>query len=354
MDNNYDMAGADNQLLEQMLSKRTKNTGVAERVAAKRAKEKASLRNIKSKVGLALVEDTPVAAKKMPLTEAEVPILDFVKAVKNSSGPVNSEFEPISLNWMPTTFEAIRLLNPQAHAITDLKMVLSGAVQQPGTSVAIVGPGDAKGTGFFVKADSIGNFFIAAANKNRNAFANPGNNSDGDGDADDIGKTISPNTGPESFASILNIIKEGVMKLESDIADLKKTTITEKKMDLSNLDGMDTRSKALITKLLAMAKDIREGGNGNIPDVYTDTALPNIGASTKGNLLTEADQEELSASIIEQATEALSTLSNQKSTKKTEEVAMALTDIIAENLLTGNVNAKAFSEAITKYNKLVG
>lgn len=426
MDENSFDFGNDNQLLEEMIRKRHKgNTGLAESIAAKRESEKNALRNIKGKIGLAFGGDAPSGSAKKPLTEAEIPILDFVSAVKKTtaSGPVNSESEPVSLNWSPIGFEELKALNPPNKAISDLRIMVAGAIQQPGTSFALVGPGDERG-GYFVKADGKGNLFYASASKNPKAFTNPGTNSDGDKDADDKGRTITPDTSPEAFMNVLNVIKDKVNCLETEINALKTQSLTERKIDWNTqMEGMDDKSKAVINRLLSMAKEIREGGKFpekfDLPNNVTPSSTPaksnslmealtadvlkeleglqaagiitrpkaggpashpdvgrggesSVGVGKAHDSLVAAqknvaaglhplhgtsDQEAtqpVEDSIVDLSTKMLRKLSEMKKTKEVESVITSLTDIIAENLLTENVNVKAFNEAVAKYNKLVG
>jgi hypothetical protein len=435
MDNTFNSSLEDNRLLEQMISKRTSKNTLIESATAKRERELNVLRNIKNKMGLAFPAESKAPSNR--LTE-DAPIIDFVNAVKtqSSSGSVNSEFEPTSLNWMPTTFEELKQLNPNKSAISDLKMVISGAVQQPGTSFAVVGPGDNRGTAFFVKASPSGSLFLATPNKNPKAFTNPGLNSDGDNDSeDDLGRTISPNPTPEAFMNILTVIKDKISCLEQDITSLKQSSLTERMDMTAQIEAMDDRSKSLINKLLSMAKEIREGGTSGQKAITNVTGNTVSTTSSKGSLTetthddlvetlvadvlnqmkgqpqrrivgalppppnfgsgedTDVDpaQERARADVaargpkggdtpppsspreaagmpIARASEVLSLLTSlPRETGKsrstgvqplaanvTDSIINDLTDVLAENLLTGNVNMKLYTEAMEKYTKLVG
>ena len=191
------------------------NTGLAEKVRQKAEAEKARLRALMPSSATTMVEskvtapapasqitegrggmpgikrpNTGLLEKTQKRIEEEKSRLKAImpSALNEDAAPpvraadASDEHEPTKLNWAPVSHNEIASKYPKDRAISDLKMVLNAALQQPEMAFGLVGK---LGTSFLVKTDKTGQFYMCEPDNNPKNFHNPGLNTDLDNDAAD-------------------------------------------------------------------------------------------------------------------------------------------------------------------------
>ena len=285
------------------------NTGLAERVRQKAEAEKARLRAVMPSTAATIVEAGEVKIKALQtLNEVpnEVPNPNFappgipgqkntglaqrnaqrieeekkrLKALmpsaeleEETSTPLPShseqEHEPKGFNWAPVTPGEIASKYPKESAISDLKMVLNAAVQQPEMAVALIGK---QGTSFLVKTDKAGQFYMCEPNSSSKEFNNPARNTDMDNDEDDVttkeqmtpdyrraqfgnNTKTGPKDSPDPLRYYEDVEKEFGKLIDFDIENkkaIKETTVNEGKQKT-------IKATELNTMLYAVQKELRE------------------------------------------------------------------------------------------------
>lgn len=200
------------------------NTGLAEKVRQKAEAEKARMRALMPSSATAMVEAKTVAPHRQlnevpdnntppipqqkstglaernlqRIEEEKKKLLSIMPSAKLEETKIEEaawcgtpalmkadsakEHEPAKLNWAPVTPNEIASKYPKATAVSDLKMILNAAVQQPELAVALIGK---EGTSFLVKTDKAGQFWMCQPDNSPQNFNNPGLNTDLDNDAGD-------------------------------------------------------------------------------------------------------------------------------------------------------------------------
>lgn len=178
----------------------------------------------------------------------------------------NDEHEPNPKNdfhWAPVTPQEIKALYPCTTAISDIKMVLNTARQQPEMAVALIGE---RGTKYLIKTDKLGQFYMTKPSNDPQQFTNPGANTDYD--ADDLDdKNASTQMQPFNRRAMFEdafVIYEDIEKKfdKSSIIkeDLKK--VSKKKLNESSQKTVNINE--LNTLLYDVQKELREKDNESL------------------------------------------------------------------------------------------
>lgn len=253
----------------------------------------------------------PKPAQVVSLNE-EVKRIKAVPPPPSSS--INGEYEPKSINWRQTTVQQLLALYPAKHAISDVIMMVNGALQQPNTSYSLLGP---RGTKFLLKSDN-GQLFLAEPDGS--AFANVGLSPDFDQDSTDD-KDASNRMKPLQGTTPITTVKH----LESNEFGLQEgfnEEITEAhKIETESIK--DPKVKSVVEKLRAMAADLRSG---------------------KRQGLDEDANKQLDVRTVNSALFIAQDLFNRNRTALHDSLADEFSDVIAECLL--------FNKSTVDYNSL--
>lgn len=361
----YQMDVSESALMESMKQRRGSGSNrLIESARSKMEKEKAVLRNIKVKRGLAtdtLNED------------ANPPIHEFVKLVKQ--GPQGGE--PSGLMWRPSSIENILAMYPQQNAISDINSAISAANQQSGVPVALVGPGDNRGE-TFIKTDAQGNFYVAQGDKNPAAYVNPAASSYNAGSVPTTSSFEKPQINTGDVRHIIASMAEDIKSLRDEVRLLKEAktasapvAITETEEDPLSMDnllvekmniqkqmeGLDDKSKSVIQKLLNAAQAIRNGEAALLDDVATPPKTAN--SSTNMSLTEDANYAPKAPEISLNSLHAMLlkttvALGNNRSNVRLEHLADNISTLIAEGLMNDRINSVGLmQETFTAYKELV-
>jgi hypothetical protein len=225
----------------------------------------------------------------------------FIKPnTKPNSTPSNKEGEPTkALKWEKTDLFELMMLYPKQHAVSDLQMMVSGAMQQPEMAFALT---SGQGTFLLIKSDKDRNLYKSEPSKDPKVFANIGKSPDFDKD--------SKNTEHGSLAPTgINNKHESI--LES----------FDYEAEIENMDN--PKAKATMTNLLNYIKELR----GEEKKVE------------KSNNLTESKEK---AVTLKELNSLLYTAQNKlydsPNSRKYEKIADGLSEIIAEGLFRDKVD----------------
>lgn len=292
------------------------NTGLAGRIRQQADKEKARLKAIMPSAATAIVEaaskpvsqqlnevpgdnkqqNTGLAKKNRIRIEEEKKrmkaLMPSSKDIKEEAQPTGSkdEHEPKGFNWAPVTPQEIAFKYPQASAISDIKMFLNAALQQPEFAVPLIGK---LGTDYLIKTDKMGQFYMCKHETSAREFNNPALNTDLDNDEDDINakEQMTPayrraafgnNTAPgtKDSAPILcyeDIDKEFGKLIDFDLENRK--TIKEKALN----EGTQKTIKPteLNNMLYAVQKELRESATPEL-EKFANTLSEEIALNIMG------------------------------------------------------------------------
>lgn len=316
--NENDSTGPDMSESEIRSMIKTPNTGLAEKIKNDEAANKKALYEmfksmpVPSNILTEVKEQTigiPKNIERQVVEQKEVDkaIRSFVGVTGNSkpntvpnSTPSNKEGEPTkALKWEKTDLYELMMLYPQQHAVSDLRMVISGAIQQPETAFSLT---SGQGTFLLIKSDKDRNLFKSEPSKDPKVFANIGKSPDFDKD--------KKNTEYGSLAPTgKNYKNEGNLLEAFDYE--------------AEIEGMDNpKTKATMTNLLNYIKELR-GEERKVE---------------KSNNLTESREKPVTLKELNNLLyEAQSKLQENPRSQKYETIADGLSEVIAEGLFRDKV-----------------
>lgn len=285
------------------------NTGLQEQIAQKKALDEAVL----AKIFNSKRETSPQAIAAPVTLNEEVARIKAVPPPPSSS--INGEFEPKSIAWRQTTIQQLLAIYPAKHAISDVIMMVNGALQQPNTSYSLLGP---KGTKLLLKSDN-GQLFLAEPDPDGKAFANIGLSPDFDQDSTDD-KDASNRMKPLQGTTPITTVKH----LECNEFGLQEgfNEQIEEAHKIETESIKDPKVKSVVEKLRAMAADLRSGKRQGLDE----DAVPSMDIRTVNNALFVAQS-----------------LYNKGRNALYDDLADELSDIIAECLLA-NKTSVSYSE----------
>lgn len=166
------------------------NTGLAQKIAKRLEEDKQRMRSLFASKELnentAQPPPSDTEFKKPEESEEARASQEDMEAGKDSEvAESKDEAEPQGLDWKLVSYSELqRLFSEFSPPVSDIKMTVSGAVQQPHMAFPLVTTKDGKK--FLVKADEVGQLYVTLPTKDSKVFFNLGMNTDYDADKDDV------------------------------------------------------------------------------------------------------------------------------------------------------------------------
>lgn len=329
--------------LQRKFTQKKDNTSMLLQEEAKKKAEKETMRKIFEKNAI----DPRKVLPKTALNEANFEPVRVdphkAKLPDLSSRNVNKEHEPVGLSWSPSTEADIMV---QCPTFTYAKQMMDGAKQQEGFAVGLPGQ---QGTLLFVKYEN-GQLYSALPNHDPKSWANQGLNPDLDNDEDDV------NLHKKSFPTTTNLPpRTGTPTPTLESKEENSDFLSEDILDegwygkVNAEDLTNPRQKALVTKLLDMADQIRKG-KPELKDEKEELPLP-----AKKALMMEEKQDKVVEAVdlanLSQLAMKISTARKRNDSEQLEELEDNLLNYIAESLLLSRktVNTDLFESYTNEF-----